>query len=85
MMPGMNGLEFLKSAKNISPDSIAIMLTGYADKENAIRSINEIGIYYYMEKPWDNNQLIKIIENGLEKKQLTDNLSSQNREITLIY
>ena len=85
MMPGMNGLEFLKNAKDLSPNSVAIMLTGYADKENAIRSINEIGIYYYMEKPWDNNQLIRIIQNGLEKKQLTDDLKTQNREVNRLY
>ena len=85
MMPGMNGLEFLKNAKDISPNSVAIMLTGYADKENAIRSINEIGIYYYMEKPWDNNQLIRIIQNGLEKKQLADDLKTQNREVNRLY
>ena len=70
MMPGMNGLEFLKNVKEKSPSTITILLTGYADKENAIKSINEVGLYYYLEKPWDNNSLIKIIQNGLDKKGL---------------
>ena len=42
MMPKMNGLEFLKNAREKSPNTVTILLTGYADKENAIRSINEI-------------------------------------------
>lgn len=92
MMPGMNGLEFLKNCKEISPDTVTILLTGYADKENAIKSINEIGLYYYLEKPWDNDNLIKIVQNGLEKKQLTDSLHEKfteledsNREIARLY
>lgn len=92
MMPGMNGLEFLRSVKQISPESVTILLTGYADKENAIRSINEIGLYYYLEKPWDNGNLIKIVQNGLEKKGLEDNLrvkynelQQSNREIARLY
>lgn len=74
MMPGMNGLEFLKKAKEQSPELITVMLTGYADKENAIKSINEVGLYYYIEKPWDNNALIKIVQNGLEKKEMQETL-----------
>lgn len=92
MMPGMNGLEFLSNVKEKNPDAVQILLTGYADKENAIRSINEVGLYYYMEKPWDNDLLIKIIQNGLEKKELSDNLKrnyaeldSSNREINRLY
>jgi putative two-component system response regulator len=81
MMPGMDGLEFLKNAKEKSPDAVTILLTGYADKENAIKSINDVGLYYYMEKPWDNNALIKIIQNGLEKKELSDNLKQKYVEI----
>ena len=77
LMPGMNGVEFLKRAREISPHAIAVMLTGYADKENAIRSINEVGLYYYIEKPWDNTSLIQILQNGLEKKELTENLKKQ--------
>ncbi|HEX2953718.1 MAG TPA: HD domain-containing phosphohydrolase [Bacillota bacterium] len=81
MMPGMNGLEFFKSVKEKNPDAVRILLTGYADKENAIRSINEIGLYYYMEKPWDNEALIKIIQNGLEKKELSDSLKEKYEEL----
>ena len=70
IMPEMDGLSFLKEAKNKSPKSVRILLTGYADKENAIKSINEVGLYYYLEKPWDNSSLIKIIQNGIENKYI---------------
>ena len=51
LMPEMNGLEFLTAAKKLYPETSMILLTGYADKENAIRAINEIGLYKYIEKP----------------------------------
>ena len=54
MMPEINGLEFLSAAKELMPNASMILLTGYADKENAIRAINEVGLYKYIEKPWDN-------------------------------
>lgn len=92
MMPKMNGLEFLKNVKQKSPGTVTILLTGYADKENAIKSINEVGLYYYLEKPWNNNDLIKIVKNGLEKKELEDNLKEKymeleesNRELSRLY
>lgn len=92
MMPKMNGLEFLKNVKEKSPNTVSILLTGYADKENAIRGINEVGLYYYLEKPWNNNDLIKVVQNGLEKKGLEDDLKDKyreleasNREITRLY
>lgn len=81
MMPKMNGLEFLKNVREKCPGTVTILLTGYADKENAIRSINEIGLYYYLEKPWDNNDLIKVVKNGLEKKDLEDDLKKKYDEL----
>ncbi|MCX7773745.1 MAG: response regulator, partial [Clostridia bacterium] len=81
IMAEMNGIEFLKVLKEISPDTVSILLTGYADKQNAIKSINEIGIFYYMEKPWDNNDLVRIIQNALEKKSLTEQLNAKVREL----
>ena len=47
LMPEMNGLEFLREAKKLYPETSMILLTAYADKENAIATINEIGVYKY--------------------------------------
>lgn len=92
MMPKMNGLEFLKNVRKKRPNIVTILLTGYADKENAIKSINEVGLYYYLEKPWNNDDLIKVVMNGLEKKKLEDELKDKfielensNKEITRLY
>ena len=54
-MPEMNGLEFLIEATKMYPEVSMILLTGYADKENSIRAINEIGLYKYIEKPWSSD------------------------------
>ncbi len=80
-MPEMNGLEFLAEVKKIYPASTCILLTGYADKENAIRAINEVGIFQYIEKPWDNENLKLIIRNGLINKNLRLVLEEKVREL----
>jgi len=92
MMPKKDGIEVLKAIKEIQPEVIPILLTGYSDKQNAIKSINEVGLYYYMEKPWDNNQLISIVKNGIEKKKLEKEvkenyvvIKKRNDEISRLY
>ena len=77
LMPKMNGIEFLSEAKKIYDDLTMILLTGYADKENAIKAINEVGIYRYLEKPWNNDDLIMNIKNGLERSDLLTQLKDK--------
>lgn len=81
LMPDMNGLQFLKSVKELYPEIPLVLLTGYADKENAIRAINEIGLFQYIEKPWDNEQIKMIIRNGLQNKELHDILKVKLKEL----
>jgi len=81
LMPDMNGLEFLTEAKKMYPEVSMIMLTGYADKENAIRAINEIGLYKYIEKPWDNDDLLINIRNGIERSHLLAGLREKIAEL----
>lgn len=81
IMPEMNGLEFLKRAKSMYPDVCMMLLTGYADKENALRAINEVGLYKYIEKPWDNDDLIINIKNGIEKSKLVTDLKDKIAEL----
>ena len=52
-MPNMSGTEFLKKARELYPDARKVLLTAYADTAAAIASINDIGLDYYMIKPWD--------------------------------
>lgn len=81
LMPEMNGLEFLREAKKIYPEVSMILLTAYADKENAIKTINEIGVYKYIEKPWDNDDLIMNIKNGIERSHLLADLREKISEL----
>lgn len=81
LMPQMNGLEFLKRVKEIHPEVSKIILTGYADKENAINAINEVGIYKYLEKPWSNEDLLINIRNGIERSYLVSELQKKIDEL----
>ena len=83
LMGEMNGLEFLTEVKKLHPEVSRILLTGYADKENAIRAINEVGLYRYIEKPWDNNDLIINIKNGIERSYLLSQLRQKISELEI--
>ena len=77
MMPGMDGITFLRQVRESNPEATRILLTGYADKENAIRAINEAGLYYYLEKPWSNEHLKLVIRNGVERSTLFTELNQR--------
>jgi signal transduction histidine kinase/DNA-binding NarL/FixJ family response regulator len=80
-MPQLTGIEFLKRVKAQFPNVETILLTGYADKENAIAAINEVGIYRYLEKPWDNAQLQATIEQALERQRLVRGLENTLKKV----
>jgi thioredoxin reductase (NADPH) len=52
-MPEMTGIEMLTQARQHAPDAKMLLLTAYADTEAAIRAINDVGLDYYLQKPWD--------------------------------
>ncbi|MEO1227899.1 MAG: response regulator [Myxococcota bacterium] len=85
LMPEMDGITFLGKVRDLHPEAPRIILTGYADKENAIKGINEVGLYQYIEKPWDNDDLRLVIRNGLEKRQLLSKLQGKINEINRAY
>lgn len=85
LMPEMDGITFLAKVRELHPEAPRIILTGYADKENAIKGINEVGLYQYIEKPWDNDDLRLIIRNALEKRELVSKLRTKIDEINKAY
>ena len=70
LMPRMNGVQFLGRVKQAQPEASRILLTGHADKQNAIEVINTVGLFQYIEKPWDNSELLLVIRNGSERTRL---------------
>jgi signal transduction histidine kinase len=69
-MPGMAGDVFLRRARQIKPDAIRMLFTGYADIQAVISAVNEGHIYRYILKPWDAAELEAIIRQGAEQFDL---------------
>ncbi|MBN1547204.1 MAG: response regulator [Syntrophaceae bacterium] len=87
-MPGMSGTEFLKQARSLHPDTIRIVLSGYADFDTVTAAINEGEIYRLIQKPWQEYELLSVVKDSLEKydlmrenKKLQKEISKQNEEL----
>ncbi|MEK7321562.1 MAG: ATPase, T2SS/T4P/T4SS family [Pseudomonadota bacterium] len=70
MMPGINGAELLKRAKNMRPDMIRIMLTGHADTDAVMGAVNEGAVYKFILKPWNDDDLRVTAALALEQYDL---------------
>jgi len=85
LMPKMNGIQLLARAKQLQPEATRVLLTGHADKQSAIQAINDVGLYQYLEKPWENAQLLLVVQNGMERTQLLRNLRDKISELDLAH
>lgn len=70
LMPGMSGVSFFENTLKRCPETIRIILTGYADFDAVIDAINKGHIYYYLQKPWDEEEVKLIVSNALENQRL---------------
>lgn len=87
-MPGMDGAELLAEIQRRQPDCVRVLLTGYADVSTTVRAINEGRIYHYISKPWDDDELLLTLRQGLalrvserERKRLEKLTRLQNRQL----
>jgi signal transduction histidine kinase len=71
-MPEMTGVDFLKYSLETNPAANRILITGYSDIEAIESAINKAHIFQYIQKPWDANKLINIIESALQLQQLEE-------------
>ena len=81
LMPKMTGLQLLSRAKQLQPEAARVLLTGHADKQSAIQAINDVGLFQYLEKPWDNAQLLLVINAAIERTNLLRTLRSKITEL----
>jgi len=84
-MPGMSGVEFLTQVKELYPQTIRIVLSGYADLDSVTAAINQGAIYKFFTKPWNNDVLrVDVMEAfwrqelAQEKDQLLQQIQTAN-------
>lgn len=80
-MPGMTGVDFLAKAREVSPNSIKMILTAYSDTDVILKAVNEIGIYQFILKPWDTGHLLLSINNAIQKYELSEQNESLIRDL----
>ena len=90
-MPAMTGAEFLSKAREGWPDCVRLLLTGFSDTESTIAAVNQGGIHAYLNKPWDDTQLIQAVRGAVERKTLVDERNAllaltarQNNELNFL-
>ena len=71
-MPGMTGVEFLRRAKELYPDTVRMVLSGYTELTSITDAINEGAIYKFLTKPWDDERLRVHIEEAFKHKEMVD-------------
>jgi len=76
-MPGMQGSEFLGIARERWPSVVRVMLTGYSDVSSTIEAINKGEIYRYISKPWNDLEVLGVLNQALERRRIED----ENRKL----
>jgi response regulator RpfG family c-di-GMP phosphodiesterase len=69
-MPGMNGIQFLSRVKEMAPDTVRMMLTGFAEVKTAIDAVNEGNIFRFLTKPCPPEILSRALDSGIEQYRL---------------
>jgi two-component system NtrC family sensor kinase len=90
-MPGMNGVDFLRKVCELRPDTVRIVLSGYADTASIVEAINEGQIYKFVPKPWNDDELKVTISTALDHYfarqkivHLARELEKKNRQLETI-
>ncbi|MCU7376261.1 response regulator [Paucibacter sp. O1-1] len=88
-MPGMGGVEFLRSMRELQPDCARIILSGYADLNGLVAAINQAGISRFIAKPWTDHdllctvrQVLQIRALAIENQRLADLVRQQSGQLT---
>jgi putative two-component system response regulator len=84
-MPEITGDQVLAHAYKVQPQNIRILLTGYADFESLVKSVNNGQMYRYIAKPWDHDDLNLTLQQALETLQLKRDLNIAKSQLETSY
>jgi two-component system probable response regulator PhcQ len=88
-MPELDGITFLQFSKQIQPDAMRLLLSGYGDRDSLTKAINNASIYRFVSKPWETYELLSTLRSAVElyqlqneRRQLLDELQQQKNIIS---
>ncbi|MBI5666072.1 MAG: response regulator [Nitrospirae bacterium] len=82
-MPGMMGIDLLTRIKEISPDTMKILMTGHADLATAVDAINRGEVFRFITKPWEDDALVRTVQEAIKRYQIVQSLKRED-ESTLL-
>jgi two-component system, NtrC family, response regulator HupR/HoxA len=82
-MPGQSGVEFLKRVRDLWPDPVRMIISGYSDSEEIIAGVNEAGIYQYITKPWHPEKLVEIVQGAVQLFRLQKETETASVDVKL--
>jgi CheY-like chemotaxis protein len=80
-MPGMTGVEFLRTVKTLYPDTVRLVLSGFTELQSVTDAVNEGAIYKFLTKPWDDTQLRAHVSEAFAHKEMSDENQRLDREV----
>jgi putative nucleotidyltransferase with HDIG domain len=80
-MPVMSGLELIEKANSVSPETIKIMMTAYADLSVALSAINQCQVFKFITKPWKSNEMIYTIKDALRRYRTMQTIHRENEDV----
>ncbi len=84
-MPGVTGTEFLARVLERRPETVRLILTAYTDVREILDAINRGHVYYFVTKPWQDEELRAIVRRAVEHYETAAELARKNRELELAY
>jgi len=69
-MPGMSGIDVLQASRELTPDARRILVTAYSDEDTVIETIRRAKVFDYLQKPWDTNELVRMLEHAVESYRI---------------
>jgi len=81
VMPGMSGVELLSSLKTISPDTVKILMSAYADLSSALAAINRSEVFRYVLKPWQDEEMLNAVREGIRRHRLLLDMHKEDEDI----
>lgn len=80
-MPGMSGLEFLRELKNVSPDTVKVLISSHVDLSTALAAINSSEVYRCLLKPWQDEEIVEVVREGLRRYRTIHDIRREDEAV----